>query len=57
MGAGGIGGGLIGPGDIGPSIAIEPAVPAGKGPVGIVPGAGCKFDAITDSACPNNGAI
>lgn len=61
MGAGGIGGGLIGlvigPVGIGPSNAIVPAVPAGKGPVGIVPGAGCKFDAITDSACPNNGAM
>lgn len=57
MGAGGTGGGLIGPAGIGPSIAIEPTEPAGKGPGGIVPGAACKFDAITDSACPNNGAI
>lgn len=57
MGAGGIGGELIGLGEIGPSIAIEPTVPAGKGPAGIVPAAACKFDAITDSAYPNNGAI
>lgn len=57
MGAGGIGGGPTGLAGIGPSIAIEPIVPVGKGPGGTVPGAACKFDAITDSAYPNNGAI